>query len=151
MWKLTLYKICMQVCLNLQNVSFWLYCYLFLTSHCRKENSSFKKTILLIASCLKIESKQKLLNLCTSVKYLFLLLFQAFVSLFYPGDQKLPDGDVFSSLIWCTLDVNVSDQKIFSFLFFLALYFCPSIDCKLLLCFLFLGNMESDSRTDWGP
>lgn len=31
------------------------------------------------------------------------------VSLFYPGDQQLPDDDVFSYLIWCTLDVNGSD------------------------------------------
>jgi len=65
--------------------------------------------------CLKTDKKQKLLNFRMSVKYLFLLLFQAFVSVFYPGHQQLPDGDVFSSLIWCTLSVNFSDQKIFSF------------------------------------
>lgn len=111
-WKLTLCKICMQVCLNLWNVPFWLCCYLFLTSRCRRESSCFMwSTTLLIVVCLKIERKQKLLNFCKSVKYFFLLLFQACLSLFYPGDQQLPDSDVFSSLIWCTLDVNVSVQK----------------------------------------
>lgn len=104
----------MQFCLNLQSVPFQLYCCLFLTSPRRKFLLQVNYTV--NSRMLESWNAQKLLSFCMSVKYLFLLLFQAFVSLFYPGDQALTDHYVFSSFTWCTVYVNVSDQKMFSFL-----------------------------------
>lgn len=78
------------------------------------------------------------MNICFSCYFVLLHI--------YLVDQQLPNGDVFSSLIWCTVDVNASGTKFF--FFFPALYFCPSISGKLLLYFLFLCDMQGESSTD---